>query len=239
MQSIDDRLVRLENVLHRTLVNYSALFLRLSVGAVFFGFGLLKFFPGVSPAEDLVMATTDKMTFGLVPGSVALVGVALLECFIGICLLAGRWMRVAIWLLVAQFAGILAPLVLLPGRLFSGPHSAPTLEGQYVLKDVILVAAGMVIAALAFRGGRMVRDEPSATPIGDPEPAGFAADEKLQIVFAGIRDADGETVAALCARHRISEGTYYEWRDQVIGGAAVALGDSASGVSDPASDKSS
>ena len=229
MQSIDDRLVRLENVLHRALVSYSALFLRLSVGAVFLGFGLLKFFPGVSPAEDLVIATTDTMTFGLVPGAVALFAVAVLECFIGICLLAGRWMRVAIWLLVAQFVGILAPLVLLPGRLFSGPGYAPTLEGQYVLKDVILVAAGMVIAATTFRGGRMVRDEPSPTPVGHASSSSFAADEKLQIVLAGIRDHGDDTVAAVCARHGISEGTYYDWRDQVIGGATVTLGDPLTG----------
>jgi uncharacterized membrane protein YkgB len=36
--------------------------------------------------------------------------------------------------------------VLLPERLFSGPYHAPTLEGQYVLKDVILLTATLVIA---------------------------------------------------------------------------------------------
>jgi len=69
-------------------------------------------------------------------------------------------MRLAVWLLAAQLIGVLATLVLLTGRLFSGPHHAPTLERQYVLKDIILVAAGMVIAAGTFRGGHMVRDEP-------------------------------------------------------------------------------
>jgi hypothetical protein len=37
-------------------------------------------------------------------------------------------------------------LVLLPGRLLSGPHDAPSLAGRYVLKNFILVATGMVIA---------------------------------------------------------------------------------------------
>jgi hypothetical protein len=60
--------------------------------------------------------------------------------------------------------GILAPLALLPARLFSGPDHAPTLEGQYVLEDIILVAAGMAIAAGTFRGGRLTRDEPQASP---------------------------------------------------------------------------
>jgi len=86
--------------------------------------------------------------------------------FIGACLISGRWMRLAIWLLGIEFIGILAPLALLPARLFAGPYDAPTLEGQYVLKDVILAGAGMVIAAATFRGGRLVRgDLPPTSPI--------------------------------------------------------------------------
>ncbi len=72
-------------------------------------------------------------------------------------------------MLAAQLVGILSPLLIEPGRLFSGPHGAPTLEGQYVLKDLILVAAGMVIAAGTFRGGRLVRDAPQVH--GAPEEA--------------------------------------------------------------------
>lgn len=56
--------------------------------------------------------------------------IATLECFIGICMLSGRFMRVAIWLLVIQLIGILSPLVLLADRLFAGPGGAPTFEGQ-------------------------------------------------------------------------------------------------------------
>jgi putative oxidoreductase len=154
------RFVAIENTLHAVLVRHGITALRATVGMVFLGFGLLKFFPGVSPAENLAITTVDRLTFGLVPGAVGLVAIATLECFIGISLLANRWMRLAVWLLAVQLAGVLAPIVLLTGRLFSGPHHAPTLEGQYVLKDIILVAAGMVIAAGTFRGGRLVRDEP-------------------------------------------------------------------------------
>jgi uncharacterized membrane protein YkgB len=157
-------LVAVENRLHRTLVDHSITALRIAVGAVFLGFGVLKYFPGVSPAQDLAIKTVDLLTFRLVPGGLGIVAIASLECFIGICLLANRWMRVAVWLLAVQLVGVLAPLVLLTGRLFAGPHHAPTLEGQYVLKDIILVAAGMVIAAGAFRGGRLVRDEPQPAP---------------------------------------------------------------------------
>ncbi len=71
--------------------------------------GVLKSFPGVSPAQDLAEATTHILFFGLVPGHVALVGVATLECVIGLCLITGRAMRVGLWLLTIQFVGILSP----------------------------------------------------------------------------------------------------------------------------------
>jgi len=180
MHSIRRRFVALEEIIHRALVRGSALILRVAVGAVFLGFGFLKFFPGVSPVQSLAIATFDRLTFGLVPGHAALIAVASLECFIGVCLLTGRWMRLAIWLLALDLVGILSPLVLLPGRLFSGPHHAPTLEGQYVLKDIILVAAGMVIAAVTFRGGRLTTAEPSS-PRTTERWAELAADHKRRV----------------------------------------------------------
>jgi putative oxidoreductase len=160
MDLLKARFVAIENALHAVLVRHGITALRVTVGMIFVAFGAQKFFAGVSPAEDLAITTVDRLTLGLVPGGVGLVAIATLECFIGVSLLANRWMRPAVWLLAAQLVGILAPIVLLTGRLFSGPHHAPTLGGQYVLKDIILVAAGMVIAAGTFRGGRLVRDEP-------------------------------------------------------------------------------
>ncbi len=216
-----DRLIRLENIIHRTLVRRSLEALRISVGAIFLGFGILKFFPGVSPAEGLVKETTELLTFGLVPDGVTIVAVAILECFIGICLLIGQGMRIAIWLLAIQLIGIVSPVVLLSGRLFSGPNGAPTLEGQYVLKDIILVTAGMVIAAGTFRGGRLVRDEPQLVPpVANPQH--FDAEHKLQIVLEGVRD--DRSVGELCEQHGISEAAYYEWRDDVLDGATRSLG---------------
>ncbi len=153
-----------ENRVHAVLVRYSIVALRISLGVVIFAFGFLKYFPGVSPTQNLAETTTHILFFGLVPGGVALVGTATLECAIGLLLMSGRGLRVALYLLVLELLGILSPIVLLPGRLFAGPHDAPTLEGQYVLKDIILVAAAMVIAAGSFRGGHLVREEPAPAP---------------------------------------------------------------------------
>ena len=133
------------------LTRRSITILRISLGMMVLGFGILKYFPGASPAENLVVTTTHLLTFGLVPDMVAMVGVATLECLIGLSLIIRRGLRTTIYLLVLWVLGILAPVVLLSERLFSGPNHAPTLEGQYVLKDIILFTASLVIATTLYR----------------------------------------------------------------------------------------
>jgi len=147
-----------EAAVHRWLMRYSITSLRISMGAVYLGFGILKYFPGMSPAQDLALAATHLLSFGLVPAvvpnSVAMVLIATLECTIGLLLITGRWLRLTISLLAVHLVGILSPIVLLAGRMFDGPHHMPTLEGQYVLKDLILVTAAVVIATAARRRDR-------------------------------------------------------------------------------------
>jgi putative oxidoreductase len=148
-------LERAEEQLTGWLARYSVSLLRISLGLVFFGFGVLKFFPGLSPAEPLAARTLDILTFGLVPERIGLTMVAGLETTIGLLLLSGRWLRLALALLAVELIGILSPIVLLPGEMFRGQPFAPTLAGQYVLKDIIVAAAGLVVAARAL-GARMV-----------------------------------------------------------------------------------
>jgi putative oxidoreductase len=220
MHTIYARFLHLENRVHHQLVLHSITALRIALGLVFFGFGVLKYFPGVSPAQNLTEATTHILFFGLVPGAVAIKMIATLECFIGICLLTGRWMRLAVWLLAFEFIGILSPIFLLPARLFAGPHHAPTLEGQYCLKDIILVAGALVVAAGSFRGGRLVRSDlpPSivanADGIVDPE-------HKLRIVLDGM--TDDSLIAELCERNHMTEADYHGWRETALAGATRAL----------------
>ena len=121
--------------------------LRVSLGLVFLAFGVLKFFPGASPAEDLVIRTIDRLTLGMVGGQAALLITAVLECFIGITLITGKLLRAGLVVLGMSLVGILSPLVLFFGDLFPG---TPTLEAQYVFKDIVLAAAGLVVAAKAL-----------------------------------------------------------------------------------------
>lgn len=144
-----------EAAVHRWLMRYSLTALRVSLGLVIFGFGILKYLPGVSPAENLVLATVRALTLGLVPAvvpnSVVMALVATVECVIGVSLITGRGLRWSIYLTTLWITGILSPLILLPGRLFSGWHHAPTLEGQYVLKDLVFLGAVMAIATTVRR----------------------------------------------------------------------------------------
>ena len=135
------------------LTAHSITALRVSLGLVILAFGALKFIPGASPAEDLVMRTTDVLTLGLVSGTVAVVATAVLETFIGITLLTGIGLRAGLVAMTGWLVGIMTPVVLFPADMF--PGFFPTLEAQYVLKDVILAAAAAVVAAKAL-GARYV-----------------------------------------------------------------------------------
>jgi len=222
MRSLWDMFLDAENRFHALLVLYSVEALRISVGAIFFAFGLLKYFPGVSPAQDLAETTTNILFFGLVPAGVAIILTATLECTIGLLLMSGRGLRVALYLLVGQLIGILSPIVLLTGRLFAGPYHAPTLEGQYVVKDIVLVTAAMVVAAGSFRGGRLVREEPSPAPaLSLGRPRNVDANGKLEAVLSAI--GGGRSVHEVCDQYDISPDTYHQWRDAALHAARRAL----------------
>lgn len=127
--------------------------LRVCLGLIIAGFGVLKFFPGISPAEPLVTHAVDMLTFGVITGQTAMVATAIVECVIGLMLISGRFLRTGLILLAGCALGWMSPLVLFPADLFTG--GGPTLEAQYILKDIVLGAAALVVAAKAL-GARMV-----------------------------------------------------------------------------------
>jgi putative oxidoreductase len=135
------------------LAAHSVTALRISLGLVILGFGALKYVPGASPAEPLVMRTVDALSFGLVSGTPAVVATAVVETVIGLILVTGVGLRAGLVLLAGTLLGWMSPLVLFFGDLF--PGGLPTLEAQYVLKDIILATAAAVVAARAL-GARYV-----------------------------------------------------------------------------------
>lgn len=132
-------------------------FLRISLGLTFFWFGFLKFFPGLSPAQALATATIEKLTFGLVPPAVSIIVLATWETLIGLGLMSGIALRTTLFLLFTQMLGTMTPLLLFPDACFTHVPFAPTLEGQYIIKNLVLISAGLVVGA-TVRGGRLTSE---------------------------------------------------------------------------------
>jgi uncharacterized membrane protein YkgB len=149
------RFERLDRRITEWMADHGLTLLRLALGIVFFWFGILKLFPGASPAEDLAARTIEALTLGVVQPQVALPILAAWEMVIGIGLFINRWMRVTLLLLLVQMLGTITPLVLFPSETWTTLPVAPTLEGQYIIKNVVLVAAAIVLGA-TVRGGELV-----------------------------------------------------------------------------------
>lgn len=146
---------RIDRAITTWMARYGLLLLRLSLGLVFLWFGFLKFFPGLSPAQDLATRTIEVLSFGLIPPQVSIYILAVWECLIGLGLLFGRFMRATLLLLFLQMLGTITPIFLFPNEVFVRIPYAPTLEGQYIIKNMVLISAGLVLGA-TVRGGGMV-----------------------------------------------------------------------------------
>ena len=120
--------------------------LRVSVGLVFVWFGMLKILD-VSPVADLVANTVywvDPETF------VAVLGV--FEVTVGALLLLGRALRVTLLLFLLQMAGTFLTFVILPGVTFrDGNPFLLTVEGEFVVKNLVLISAALVVGTTVRR----------------------------------------------------------------------------------------
>ena len=117
--------------------------LQISLGIIFIWFGVLKIF-GDSPANDLITKTIywfDPAIF------IPVLGVW--EAAIGICLIVPAFIRVGLFLLALQMPGTFLPLILLPEVCFQSIPFDLTLEGQYIIKNLVLIGAAIVV------GGRL------------------------------------------------------------------------------------
>ncbi len=117
--------------------------MRLALGLVYFHFGILKFFPDLSPAE--LLASQTMMRISWLDAHQALFYLAVFECLLGLMLLFNVGMRFASVLFLLHMAGTFAPLFLLPELTFKIAPLAPTMEGQYILKNIVFVAAGLAV----------------------------------------------------------------------------------------------
>jgi uncharacterized membrane protein YkgB len=151
-QELETRFDTVDRRITAWMARYGLLLMRIGLGIVFFWFGALKLFPGLSPAEDLV-----RDTVYFVDPDLFIPVLAIWEMLIGLGLIFGKYMRVTLLLLFLQMPGTALPLLVLPDTVWTHFPYAWTIEGQYIVKNLVLVSAGLVLGA-TVRGGRLVSD---------------------------------------------------------------------------------
>ena len=118
--------------------------IRLSLFIIFFWFGLLKPL-GLSAAEQLVLDTVYWMPIFSAHAWLSIIG--WWEVVIGLCFLFEKTTKIALVLLLLQMTGTFMPLIILPDVTFQNSNFfTPTLEGQYILKNILIIAAALIIS---------------------------------------------------------------------------------------------
>jgi uncharacterized membrane protein YkgB len=138
--------------------------LRTALGIVFVWFGALKLIDR-SPVEELVTETLS-----ILPHAVALYGMGALELFIGLGLLIPVALRLVLLVFWLMMFGTLASLAIAPTRAFQdGNPLLLTTEGEFIVKNLVLISAGIVIASTVVR--RRLSEEDEAGQQAQPGPA--------------------------------------------------------------------
>lgn len=157
MKRVADIYKRSEKIITQWMAVHSILFLRITLGIIFFWFGVLKFFPNLSSAEDIAIRTIENLSSERLPDKTAINILAAWECLIGIGFILGKFMRITLLLLFLQMIGTIMPLFMFPDLTFTSVPFVPTLEGQYIIKNLVIIASAMVLLA-TVRGGAIVAD---------------------------------------------------------------------------------
>lgn len=119
--------------------------LAISIGIIYIIFGVLKFFPNFSPAEGIAKDTIEELTFGLIAGDLSLKLLAVFEVLIGVFLISGKFIRIVVTVTILHLICTFSPLVLMPEQAFQSATFSPSLLGQYILKNLVLICALLAI----------------------------------------------------------------------------------------------
>ncbi|MBE2217956.1 MAG: DoxX family protein [Ignavibacteria bacterium] len=145
--SISQKYNQIDKAITGWMNHYGISILRVSLGVIFLWFGFLKFFPGSSPAEQLATNTISILTFGIIKPAVSIYMLATMETLIGLGLIFRIFLRTTLLILFFQMLGTVTPLFLFPAETFTLVPISPTLEGQYIIKNIVLISAGIVIGS--------------------------------------------------------------------------------------------
>lgn len=147
---LEKRFEQVDIAITRWMANNALLIMRIGLGVIFLWFGALKFFPGLSPAEELV-----RNTVYFVDPDLFIPVLATWEVLIGLGLIAGKYMRITLLLLFLQMPGTALPIILLPEVVWTAFPFGLTLEGQYIVKNLVLIGSALALGA-TVRGGKLV-----------------------------------------------------------------------------------
>jgi hypothetical protein len=150
-------------------------FLRLSAGFIYFYFGFLKFFPDLSPAELLAGQTLMRLSLHWLDAATALWWLALIECIIGLSFLFNIGMRYVFFVFMAHQISTFLPLFLFPELTFKFAPFAPTMEGQYIFKNLISIAAGWTVMLPAVKAAWRKDPVPKIVVMDAPDDRGAPA----------------------------------------------------------------
>ncbi len=109
------------------------------IGILYLWFGMLKFFPGVSPAETIAMDTIHELTLGLMRPDVSLILLAIWETGLGLLLIFGLLNRFAIILALVHMILTFTPFIFFPELTFTKAPFGLTLLGQYIMKNIVFL----------------------------------------------------------------------------------------------------
>ncbi|PSP22382.1 hypothetical protein BRC61_04835 [Halobacteriales archaeon QH_10_65_19] len=141
LETYRQRFDELDRNIASMMSQWSIPILRGSVAVVFIWFGALKIFD-ISPAADLVAATVY-----IVPPDLFVPVLGAWEVLIGVCLLYRPLIRLGIFLLFLQLPGTFLPIVLVPEVVFTTAPYALTVEGQYIIKNLVIIGAALAIGS--------------------------------------------------------------------------------------------
>ena len=123
--------------------NTNDFLIRIPLFIIFFWFGFLKIV-NLSPAQNLVIDTVFWMPFLSAENWTVVIG--FWEVLIAIFFLFKKTTLIAMILLFLQMTGTFLPLIILPEVTFQNSNPfLPTLEGQYIIKNIIIIAAALII----------------------------------------------------------------------------------------------
>ncbi len=115
------------------------------IGVVYVWFGVLKFFSGLSPAEELAKNTIDQLTFGIIPSDYSIILLAIWETIIGLLLIGGFYKKLALRMALVHIVFTFSPFIFFPELLFTDAPFALTLLGQYIVKNLIILGILVVL----------------------------------------------------------------------------------------------